>query len=438
MDKFHYNSYDELESKAAELGLHFPHSDNVKEVFARKVKVEGSNIETKNSLAIHPMEGFDGELNGAPSELTWRRYKRFASGGAGLFWFEATAVCPESRSSKRQLYINDETVEEYKKLAETMHELSGGAPIIMQLTHSGRFSRPTNVPAPIISYHNPVMNTKFNIDPSYPVATDEYFDTIPDMYAKAAKLAKDAGFDGVDVKCCHKYLFSELLSAYNREGKYGGSFENRTRLLKDSIEAAKQWADDDFIIASRVAPYDVLPYPWGFGADHEDYLKPNLEESFELIKLLHDEGIRLINLTYGSPYINPHVNRPYDMGGYEAPEHQLTGVARMIDNTAKYKEKFPDIRFMATGYTYLRGLAPEVGAGALENGMADIIGFGRMAFANPSFASQILETGRIDASSACLTCSKCTELMRAFTTTGCVIRDSDVYMPLYRENCMKK
>lgn len=438
MEKFHYNNYEELENKAKELGLHFPHSDNAKEVLAKKVKIANSNIETKNSLAIHPMEGFDGELNGAPSELSFRRYERFANGGAGLFWFEATAVCPESRSSKRQLYINDETVEGYKRLADKMHELSGGAPIIMQLTHSGRFSRPTNVPAPIISYHNPVMNTKFNIDPSYPVAADEYLDTLPEMYYKAAKLAKEAGFDGVDVKACHKYLFSELLSAYTREGKYGGSFENRTRLLLDSVNAVMPLADKNFVVASRVAPYDVLPYPWGFGADHEDYLKPNYDESFALIQKLYDAGIRLINLTYGSPYINPHVNRPYDMGGYEAPEHQLVGVSRMINNTAEYKKKFPEITFMGTGYTYLRSLAPEVGAGAKEAGMVDLVGFGRMAFANPNFAKQILETGKIDQTKVCLTCSKCTELMRAFTTTGCVIRDNEIYAPLYRDNCMKK
>lgn len=438
MEKFHYENYDALEAKAAELGLHFPRSTDPKSVFARSVKIADSNIETKNSIAIHPMEGFDSEPDGAPSELTFRRYERFAKGGAGLFWFEATAVCNESRSNSRQLFINEGNVDVYKRIAEEMHKNSGGAPVIMQLTHSGRFSRPQNLPAPIISYHNPVMNTKFNIDPDYPVATDEYLDSIPEMYYRAAKLAKEAGFDGVDVKACHKYLFSELLSAYTREGKYGGSFENRTRLLLDSVKAAKSHADADFIIASRLAPYDVLPYPWGFGADQSDYLKPDYTESFRLVELLHDEGIRLINLTFGSPYINPHVNRPYDQGGYEAPEHQLVGVARMIYNTNEYKKQFPDITFMGTGYTYLRSLAAEVGAGAIENGMVDLVGFGRMAFANPSFANQILENGAIDASKVCLTCSKCTELMRAYTTTGCVIRDGEMYMPIYREHCMKK
>ncbi len=437
MEKFHYDNFDALQTEADKLGIKFPHSDCAKEVLARRVKIAKSNIETLNSLAVHPMEGFDSTENGGPSELTFRRYERFASGGAGLFWFEATAVTNEARSNSRQLFINEANADDYKRMAEMMHKLSGGAPVIMQLTHSGRFSHPGAEPAPIISYHNPVMNTRFNIPPEYPVATDEYLDSIPEMYYRAAKLAKEAGFDGVDVKSCHKYLFSELLSAYTREGKYGGSFENRTRLLLDSLAAAASHASPDFILATRLAPYDVLPYPWGFGASEADHLTPDYTEPFRLVKLLNEGGINLINLTFGSPYINPHVNRPYDQGGYEPPEHQLTGVARMINNTAEYKKAFPEITFMGTGYTYLRSLAAEVGAGAVENGMVDLVGFGRMAFANPNFAKQILETGTIDASKVCLTCSKCTELMRAYTTTGCVIRDAGMYMPIYKEHCIK-
>lgn len=434
---FNYKSLDAILDEASSLGVTLPHSENVKEVLSRRVKIGDSSIETKNSLAIHPMEGFDGELDGSPSELTFRRYDRFSRGGAGLFWFEATAICPESRSSRRQIYINRNNVDSFKRIAEMMHKNSDGAPIIMQLTHSGRFAKPDNKPAPIISYHNPLMNEKFMIDPSYPVATDEYLDTLPEMFAEATRLAKEAGFDGVDIKACHKYLLSEILSAFNREGKYGGFFENRARLYFDSVDAAMPYADEHFTVASRLAPYDVLPYPWGFGSDREDYLKMDYTEPDQLIDGLSKRGVRLINLTFGSPYINPHVNRPYDQGGYEPPEAPLTGVGRMIENTAKLKAKHPEIKFIGTGYTYLRNYSANIAAGAVEAGMTDMAGFGRLAFAYPDFANDILTRGEIDPKKCCITCSKCTQIMRAFGTTGCVVRDSALYAPIYREFCGK-
>ncbi|MBQ8400365.1 MAG: flavin oxidoreductase/NADH oxidase, partial [Clostridia bacterium] len=288
-------------------------------------------------------------------------------------------------------------------------------------------------PAPVISYHNPLMNEKMMIDPDYPVVTDEYLDSLPEIFGKAAKLAKDAGFNGVDIKCCHKYLFSELLSAYNREGRYGGSFENRARLFFDSIEAASVWADKDFILASRLGLYDCLPYPWGFGADRDDYLKIDWDEPEKLLKGAYDRGIRLVDMTLGSPYINPHVNRPYDNGGYEPPEERMTGVARLLDAAAHMKEVCPGITMIGTGYSYLRQFAPQVAAAAVQSGMTDAAGFGRMAFAYPDFAKDILEKGGLDTRKVCLTCSKCTAMMRRIHATGCPIRDREVYTPMYKE-----
>lgn len=431
VNKFHFKSCDELYACAAECGVNLPRNDDFS-CLAQSKTIDGSNVILKNRLTIHPMEGFDGEEDGSPSSLTFRRCERFAQSGAGLIWLEATSVVKEGRTSRHQLWITKENLDSYKRLAEMMHEKSGGIPLILQLTHSGRFSRPDNTPAPVISYHNPLMNEKMMIDPDYPTATDEYFDSLPEKFGEAAKLAKEAGFDGADIKCCHKYLFSELLSAYNREGRYGGSFENRTRLFVDSIKAAQVYAGPDFILASRFGPYDCLPYPWGFGADREDYLKIDWEEPDRLYRLMAENGIRLVDMTLGSPYINPHVNRPYDNGGYEPPEERLTGVARLIDAAAHLKKTVPSITLIGTGYTYLRQYAPYAAAGAVSAGMTDAAGFGRMAFAYPDFAADILTKGTLDSHKVCLTCSKCTALMRAMSVTGCPIRDKDTYLPIYQ------
>ncbi len=432
MEKFTYRTTEALLSAAEAVGVQLPYCEDLS-ALSKPCCIGNSNVSLKNRLTVHPMEGFDSTLDGAPGELTIRRCDRFASGGAGLIWLEAVTVVEEGRTSEGQLWIHENNLDQFKALAERMHKTSDGTPLILQLTHSGRFSRPHNKPEPVISYHNPLMNEKMMIEPDYPVVTDEYLDSLPEIFGKAAKMARDAGFDGVDIKCCHKYLFSELLSAYDRPGRYGGSFENRARVFFDSIEAASVWESPDFILASRLGLYDCLPYPWGFGADKEDYLKIDWDEPTKLLQGAYDRGIRLIDMTLGSPYINPHVNRPYDNGGYEPPEERLAGVARLMDAAAKMKEICPGITMIGTGYSYLRQFAPMVAAGAIEAGMTDAAGFGRMAFAYPDFARDILEKGTLDTRKVCLTCSKCTAMMRKIHATGCPIRDREVYTPMYKE-----
>lgn len=432
MQKFTYRTKEALLAAAKEAHVSLPYSDDLS-VLSSPVQIGSSHVSLKNRLTIHPMEGFDSTIDGAPGELTLRRCDRFATGGAGLIWLEATTVVEEGRTSEGQLWIHDGNVDQFKALAERMHQTSGGTPLILQLTHSGRFSRPHNKPAPVISYHNPLMNEKMNIDPDYPVVTDAYLDSLPEIFGHATKLAKEAGFDGVDIKCCHKYLFSELLSAYNRPGRYGGAFENRARLFFDSLDAAAVWTDENFVLASRLGLYDCLPYPWGFGADPDDYLTIDWTEPELLLQGAYDRGVQLIDMTLGSPYINPHVNRPYDGGGYEPPETQLTGVARLLDAAAHMKKTCPGITLIGTGYSYLRQFAPQVAAGAIANGMTDAAGFGRLAFAYPDFAKDILEKGELDTKKVCLTCSKCTAMMRQIHATGCPIRDREVYTPMYQE-----
>ena len=432
MTKFTYKTKSDLLAAAESAGVTLPWADDL-DVLRQEKRIGGSNVAMRNRLTVHPMEGFDSTPDGSPSELTLRRAMRFADGGAGLIWLEATAVTEDGRTNTGQLWINEDNADEFAKMAEQMHERSGGVPLILQLTHSGRFSKPDNTPHPVISYHNPLMNEKFNIDPDYPVVTDDYLDALPEKFGRAAELAKMAGFDGVDVKCCHKYLFSELLSAYSREGRYGGSFENRTRVFVDSMKAAAVHCSDDFILASRFGPYECLPYPWGFAADHENYLKIDWDEPDRLYQIMYDCGVRLVDMTLGSPYINPHVNRPYDGGGYEPPEEQMVGVARLFDAAAHMKASVPGITMIGTGYSYLRQFAANAAAGAVSSGMTDAAGFGRMAFAYPDFARDILENGGLDIHKVCLTCSKCTAMMRAMSCTGCPIRDRDPYLDIYRK-----
>ena len=388
----------------------------------------------KNALATHPMEGCDAETDGAPSELTKRRYARFSGSGAGLVWMEAISVVPEARTSDHQMMMSEHTADSFARLVEDMKKNDVFA--VAQLTHSGRFAKNSDTPHALFATRSLPFEAKRPQDVGVPVVTDDYLDRLPEKFAKAAKLAENAGFDAIDVKACHQYLLDELLSAHTREGKYGGSFENRARLMIDCFDAVRAVLKPDTVLASRLSLSDMIEYPYGFAVCEDKPVRPDLTETKKLIEILRAKGLSLINMTMGSPYFNPHINRPYNRGSYEPPEHPLVGLERLIDASREIQTAFPEITMIGTGYSYLRELAPYVAAGALHEGAASMIGFGRMAFAYDTFARDMIE-GNFNPSKVCIACSKCAEIKRLSQHTGCPIRDQEIYLPIYREHCMK-
>lgn len=382
------------------------------------------------------MEGCDGTKNGAPDELTCRRYMRFAQSGAGIIWFEATAVTPEGRANPRQLYINSETVGSFRALVKDIKSTSlekyGFEPlVIVQLTHSGRFSKPNGTPEPIVAYRNELWEKGKENQP-YTVADDAYLDSVTRSYAAAAQLAAEAGFDGIDVKCCHGYLFNELLSATNRSGKYGGSFENRAKLFLDCIDAVKNAVGDKLIVTTRLNACDCFPYPYGYGVDENNNI--DLAEAEKIIAILAEKGIELVNITLGNPYLIPHINRPC----INSPEDGNVGLERIYNITKALKERFPDMKIVSSGLTFPGENSVTYAEKLVDENVCDFVGFGRMTFAYPQFFSDYLENGELDKNKVCLKCSKCTELMRSGTVAGCPIRDSEVYMPYYKKYVLDK
>ncbi len=392
-----------------------------------------------NRLVCQAMEGCDGTPEGSPGELTLRRYDRLAKGGAGLIWYEATAVLPEARANPHQLYIHEGTLDAFKRHVESIKETAlrenGYEPVlIMQATHSGRYSKPNGVPEPIIAYNNPIFEKDKPIDSSR-IISDEALDRVGEALIEGARLAELAGFDGVDIKCCHRYLNCELLSAFERDGRYGGSFENRTRLLRESIAGAKSVCSENFLVTTRLNAYDGFPYPYGFGVKRNGSLDLDLEEPIRLVRELYSLGVPLVNITMGNPYVNPHVNRPFFSGAYTPPEEPFCGVHRMLSGISEIKHAVPDMKLISSGLSFLGVASPGVAAAMIENDRFDMAGFGRMIFAYPDFAKDILTLGGLRAEKICIACSKCTELMRAGSTPGCVIRDTEVYLPLYKTHC---
>ncbi|MBW7992771.1 MAG: NAD(P)-binding protein [Planctomycetes bacterium] len=454
MWEFQLGGTEELKQLSERLGVQIEAIDDVS-ILAQPVQAGGLLI--PNSLAVHPMEGCDGDSQGRPGKLTLRRYERFAAGGAGLLWVEANAVVPEGRANPRQLWLHEKNKDGFRAMVERIRQAAteGNGPkhrpaMVLQLTHSGRYSKPEGAVYPIIPQRDPyrdplVPQQKPNpkrssrIPDDWPLVTDEYLDKLQDAYVEAARLAFEVGFDAVDIKSCHGYLINELFACHKRKGRYGGSFKNRTRFILEVIDKIRNELGENSQVVTRLGVYDAIPYPYGWGVDKKDYTKPDLTEPKKLIGLLHQHGVNLVNVTIANPYYNPHIGRPFNetiVGGYEEPEHPLTGVGRLVNITGEIQKEFPDIAILGTGYSWLRTLFANVGAANKANGLTTLVGAGRMAFAYPDFAKDIITKGRMYPEKVCISCSACTQIMRDGGTTGCVIRDNKVYGPIFEHGRM--
>ncbi len=464
MKHFHYKTLSELRQNAEELTQHVRFVEDkrkVQDLLARKVTV--GNMTLGNSMAIHPMEGCDSTLDGRPDELTWRRYERFARGGAKLIWFEATAVREDGRANARQLWINKDNVSDYARLHEMMLKVhmeacgdTSDLLIPMQLTHSGRYSYPKR----LIAYHNPLIDKKTATPADQPVISDDELERLEDQYVDAARLALQAGFKAIDLKVTHGYLLSELMGAKLREGRYGGSLENRTRFMKNVLGKMRAEFGARLKLCMRLGCYDgvphdmdqqtklgvpldyPLPYPHGWGVDANDPMREDLTEVKTAIGWFKEWGVELLNVSLGSPYYNPHIGRPYekpDEGSYEEPEHPLVGVDRHFRIAAELQKTFPDLPMVGTGYSWLQIYAVNAAAYNVEQGRIALFGIGRNALAYPDFAKDIQEKGELDELRVCKTLTYCTFLMRQKNNelgqfpSGCPPFDKLVYGPIMKE-----
>lgn len=408
-----------------------------------------------NAFCILPMEGWDGTTDGRPTEFTKRRWKNFAISGAKLLWgCEAVAVCPDGRANPNQLMINEDTLSEFVDLFQmiqsehsTAFGSTDGLLTGLQLTHSGRFCKPFDKKKmePKILYSHPVLNGKFGLAEDYPLLTDAEIENIIQKYIDAAVLAQKAGFQFVDIKHCHGYLGHEFLSAYDREGKYGGSFENRSRFLQEIVSGIRK-AAPGLEIGVRLSTFDWVPfkpgedskgvpakeapYKYAFGGD-ESGIKEDLPETFQFLELLRDLEIELLCTTAGSPYYNPHIQRPAifpPSDGYLPPEDPLHGVARQIQVAAELKKAYPEFYIVGSAYSYLQEWLPNVGQAVLDQGKADSIGLGRMVLSYPELPADVLTRNVMKRAKICRTFSDCTTAPRNGMISGCFPLD-----PFYKK-----
>ncbi|MCR9096953.1 MAG: NADH:flavin oxidoreductase [bacterium] len=431
---------EKLEARLAELGVSLPIDDAVDASgpLAQSFDVAGHAV--ANRFSVLPMEGWDGTADGRPTELVERRWRRFGESGAGLVWGgEAYAVRPDGRANPQQLCANAGTEADLVRLRETL--LAGAAdhghaaPFLgLQLTHSGRFARPEGTPAPRIAFRHPVLDARVGVADASSVLSDAELDDLIAEYATVARAAERAGFDFVDVKACHGYLGHELLSARMRPGPYGGDLEGRARFLLRSIEAVRA-AAPSLAIGVRLSVFDFHPFKPGedgagvpepaahtpFGGDAVG-LGLDLDETHRLLGWLADAGVALVCTTAGSPYYNPHIQRPAfypPSDGYRPPEDPLVGVVRQVEATADLRARHPGLRFVGSAYTYLQEWLPNVAQALVRGGHVDSVGLGRMILSYPTLPGDVLAGRDLERPLVCRTFSDCTTAPRNGLVSGC-------------------
>jgi NADPH2 dehydrogenase len=401
-----------------------------------------------NRFAILPMEGWDGEADGKPSDLTRRRWQRFGGSGAKLIWGgEAVSVRLDGRASPNELVICDANLTALEALRETLcdeHLARFGRVddlfVGLQLTHSGRYSRPNDKRRlePKTLYHHPMLDRRLRADETAHVFTDDEVKHLIDDFIRAACQAQKIGFSFVDIKHCHAYIGHEFLSAVDRPGLYGGSFENRTRFLREVVAGIRSEAPG-LELGVRLSVLDTLPfhpgpdgrgepeawngpaYRYAFGSDATG-LGVDLTEPSAFLNLLESLEIRWVCTTAGTPYYNPHLLRPAAFppsDGYGPPEDPLVGVARHLTAARQLKAWHPRLNLVGSGYSYLQEWLPHVAQRVLRDGGADFIGIGRMVLSYPDLPADVLAGRTLARKSICRTFSDCTTGPRNGLISGC-------------------
>lgn len=445
--RFNLKSLDDLKTALDANRLELPISNNLS-VLDQSVKIGERNL--PNRFIVQPMEGVDGDpVTGSATELTYRRYKRFAAGGSGLIWAESVAVSSDGVSGARQLRVTEKNLDSYKRIVDLIKETAlkqcgHEVTTVIQLTHSGRYSRPGGVVTPLKAQHNPWLDKSLGMEDLEPVS-DDYLMRLQDDFVRAARLLIAAGFDGIDMKAVHGYLVAELFGAHLREGRFGGSYENRTRFFRECAVRIKDELPSDRFLTARCTVLEpcAYPYGWGVGKSEEkdgkgevggvqgDGWTMDLSEPKMLIQECAKMGMPLFNVSLGYPRFQPYMNRPHDnslAGAPPPPEYPLEGVVRFQNIVREMQQCVPDLPVVTAGLAWLRHLMPQVAAGLVEQGWCSLVGQGRGAFAYPDSVSDILVKGAMDPRRCCTTCSLCSQIMKdGIGCTGCVVRDKEIY-----------
>ena len=384
-----------------------------KDILLSPIKV--GNRLSKNRFFVQAMECTDADKEGNPSDLTYQRYENLFRGQYGMITLEAITVTGESRSRLNQLEIMPHNEQALTNFVKKMKEVNPDTLFVFQLTHSGELS-------------NPAFSRRVTVKPlpgfGGDLLSEEEVDRIMDQFVLAAKIAHNAGADGVDLKLCHGYLGSQILRPYNdRNWKYGGPWEKRSRFAFDLYERVqKEVNDKNFLIGSKISAWEG--FPGGFGTEGPDSPIMDLTEPLALIKGLEERGAQYFVQSGGSPSITLSITQAEKKAPYFAYLHPYW--AKMFKQAVK-----PETVVIGSNYSVFRNgrnglLAVEhedssmfaLGSKFITEGKVDMLAVGRQSYADPLLPLKLME-GRESDIKWCTLCDHCIELLIRQRPIGC-------------------
>lgn len=354
-----------------------------------------------NRFVSQAMEGNDGE-QGCPSERTRERYRRLARGRWGIVIVEALSVSTTSLARKFGMVLERKNLDAYKRLVDEFKAIDPQALLLFQVTHSG--------------YRSGSFSEKTAICPDHPADArllgEAEIESVRAAFVEGAALARAAGADGIDFKMCHGYFGAEMLRPANtRTDRWGGSFEKRTRFLRDSITELRARPEmTAFILGSRLSMYEGVR--GGCGTGGPDELVEDLTEMNDIVRLMAGLGMHYVNVSAGIPAATPDITRP-TRGSQHLQLHHL----RYARQT---KQLGTPLAVIGSAWSYPRAEALPLAEEMIAKGYTDFAGWGRQSFADPLFPEKV-RTGQ--AVNYCTACSGCSKLMAAQINDGCIMYD---------------
>lgn len=273
-------------------------------------------VEFPNRVVMAPMSQRATDSSGRAGDLHLVHWGSRAVGGVGLVMIADNAVAPAGRQHSCGLGLyDDEQAEALSRIAEFCHDQ--GAKVAVQLTHGGRKAfADEGVPlVPVVG----ATGEPFSADSHVPLAlTDEQVPPLVDAFAAAARRARHAGVDVVEIHAAHGYLIHEFLSPLTnrRGGPYGASPEGRSRLLLEIVEAVRAACGPDMPLFVRLSVEDLAPNGW------------TLDDSVVLVGKLAEAGCDLIAALAGGAVEGWSMfERPVDFLGLAGDVRARTGIA---------------------------------------------------------------------------------------------------------------
>lgn len=343
-----------------------------------------------NRLVAQPMEINSAASGGAVCDSVIKRYQELARGDWGIVFLEATSITDRHLARQNGLVLNAANLDGFKRLVEAFKVLNERTLLLIQLTHSGRqsgdFSRK--------------VKAYTDQQEDVPILTANELSEIQERFAGAIRLAKEAGFDGVDVKACHGYLGGELLRPRNnRADQWGGSAENRSRFIAQLIRTAVEECPS-FVVGSRVSLFEGIRGGCGTATEHD--VIEDLSDMIEILIHFLDAGADYLNISSGIPVKTPQLTRPLRKGDFYRYSH--------FRYTKRIKEAFPQAVVIGSAYTTGNDSCLAYAHENVAKGYTDLVGFGRQNLADPLFP--VKSRRGAEGINYCTLCGRCSDQLK--------------------------